>query len=155
MARADKSALVSAAVEAFRRGEYVTPTAAAKAKGCHPTAVQRRLRGLTKTRREANSYWHQCLTNIQEELLINRIDILTDKGIPPTSQFVKNLAEEIRGREVGKNWVAQFCARHKIKLKSAYLRNLDNLRVSAERVPLFVLFFTMVMCSKCLNFFTY
>ena len=35
--------------------------------------------------------------------LIGHINKLTDRGIPPTSQIVKNLAEEIRGKEVGKN----------------------------------------------------
>ena len=58
MARSDKSALVTAAVEAFRRGDYSTLTAVAHAKGVHPTAVQRRLNGLTKTRREANSSYY-------------------------------------------------------------------------------------------------
>ena len=75
--------------------------------------------------------------------------------MPPTSQIVKNLAEEIRGEEVGKNWVAGFCRRHKLRLKSAYLRNLDNLRVSVERVPLFVLFFIIVICFESFNFFIY
>ena len=98
MARADKSALVTAAVDAFRRGDYASSTAAAHAKGVHPTAVQRRLNGLTKTRRQANAYYHQCLTNTQEELLIARINELTNRGMPPTSQIVKNLAEEIGER---------------------------------------------------------
>ena len=103
MARSDKSALVTAAVEAFRRGDYSTLTAVAHAKGVHPTAVQRRLNGLTKTRREANSSYHQYLTNIQEELLISYINKLTDRGMPPMSQIIKNLAEEIKGKEVKKN----------------------------------------------------
>ncbi|KAF8853236.1 hypothetical protein BDZ45DRAFT_716637 [Acephala macrosclerotiorum] len=64
--------------------------------------------------------------------------------MPSTSQIVKNLAEEIRGKEVKKNWPAEFCKRHKLKLKSAYLRNLNNLRVSAKRVPIFILFFTLL-----------
>ena len=49
----------------------------------------------------------QCLTDEQEEVLIGCINSLTDRGMPPTSQIVRNLAEEIRGSKVGKNWVGQ------------------------------------------------
>jgi hypothetical protein len=51
----------------------------------------------------ANSFYHQCLTNEQEEVLITRIHDLTDRGMPPTSQIVENLAEEITREKVGQN----------------------------------------------------
>jgi hypothetical protein len=103
MARADKSALISKAVAAFRAGEFADYSKAATHFGVDRTSVSKRVRGLTKTRQEANSFYHQCLTNVQEEVLIGHINNLTDRGMPPTSHIVKNLAEEIRGREVGKN----------------------------------------------------
>jgi hypothetical protein len=64
--------------------------------------------------------------------------------MPPTSAIVKNLAEEIRGCAVGKNWVSQFVKRHQDVLKSLYLRNIDNLRVGAEYAPMIKLFFDLV-----------
>jgi hypothetical protein len=64
--------------------------------------------------------------------------------MPPTSHIVKNLAEEIRGRAVGKNWTGQFIQRHKDELKSMYLRNIDNLRVASEYAPMYLLFFNLV-----------
>jgi hypothetical protein len=64
--------------------------------------------------------------------------------MPPTSQIVKNLAKEIRGKEVGKNWVGQFVRRYSTTLKSAYLRNIDNLRVCAEHIDKFEHFFKLV-----------
>ena len=57
--------------------------------------------------------------------------------MPPTSYIIKNLAEEIRGAEVGKNWVGHFVKRHSIRLKSLYLRNINNLRAGAEYAPIF------------------
>ena len=63
----------------------------------------RRAQGKTTSRAEFQSQVHQCLTNAQERVLINQINCLTAHGIPPTSQMVKNFAEEIIGREVGKN----------------------------------------------------
>ena len=64
--------------------------------------------------------------------------------MPPTSYIVRNLAEEIKGGPVGKNWVGQFVKRHDIRLKSLYLRNIDNLRASAEYALIFQLFFSVV-----------
>ncbi len=64
--------------------------------------------------------------------------------MPPTSQIVKNLAEEMRGKGVNKNWVGQFVKRYGIRLKSVYLRNIDNLRASAEYAPMFQLFFSII-----------
>src|SRR5580700_10192667 len=128
----DKSASIDAAVAAIQRGEFTDYEAAAQANGCSRSGVSRRIRGLTKTRIEANSFWHQCLTIEQEEVLIARINELSDRAMPPTSQIVRNLAEEIRGEPVGKNWVGQFVERHGIRLKSLYLRNIDNLRAGAE-----------------------
>ena len=36
---------------------------------------------------------------------ISYINKLTNRGMAPTRQTVKNLAEEIKGAKVGKNWV--------------------------------------------------
>jgi hypothetical protein len=144
MGRADKSALVTKAVLAIRSGEFKDYSNAAKKFHCSHTAVMRRIKGLTKTRQEANSFYHQCLTTDEEEVLISRINKLTDRGLPPTSQIVRNLAEEIRGEPVGKNWTGQFVKRHKDRLKSAYLRNMEGIRFSAEYAPMFILFFQLV-----------
>ncbi len=139
-----KSKAVDSAVAAIQRGECTDYSDAAKKYKCSRTAVSRRVRGLTKTKQEANSFWHQCLTIEQEEVLIDRINYLTDRAMPPTSHIVRNLAEEIRGGPVGKNWVGQFVKRHGIRLKSLYLRNIDNLRAGAEYAPMFQLFFSVV-----------
>jgi len=80
MARADKSAAISKAVLAIRSGEFTDYYLAARAHRCDRTAVSRRVRGLTKTLKDVNSFFHQCLTDDEEEVLIARINILTDRG---------------------------------------------------------------------------
>jgi O6-methylguanine-DNA--protein-cysteine methyltransferase len=50
MARTDKSARVTKAVDAIRRGEFSDYSQAAKAFGYTRSAVSQRVRGLTKTR---------------------------------------------------------------------------------------------------------
>jgi hypothetical protein len=141
-----KSSCIDQAVAAIQRGEFTDYANAAKNFKCSQYGVSRRIRGLTKTKKEANSFWHQCLTIEQEEVLIDRINLLMDRAMPPTSHIVKNLAEEIRGGPVGKNWVGQFVKRHRVRLKSLYLRNIDNLRAGAEYAPMFQLFFSVVSC---------
>jgi hypothetical protein len=58
MARADKSAAVNKAALAIRSGEFIDYSLAARAHGCDRTAVSRRVRGLTKSRKEANSFFN-------------------------------------------------------------------------------------------------
>ena len=141
-----KSSRIDAAVAAIERGEFSDYANAAREYECDRSALSRRIRGQTKSKKEADSLWRQCLTNEQEEVLIHRINTLTDRAMPPTSHIVKNLAEEIRGGPVGKNWVGQFVKRHDLRLKSLYLRNIDNLRAGAEYAPMFQLFFSVVCC---------
>ena len=96
------------------------------------------------SRQEATSEYHQCLTATQEEALIKLIDRLTNHGLPPTNSIVKNLAEEIIGRRVGKNWSNEFVKRHKDCLTSLYLENIDKKRQDVEYVPMFKQFYDLV-----------
>lgn len=144
MGRVDKSAQVTKAVLAICSGEFTDYSNTAKKFHCSRIAVMRRITVQTKTRQDTHSFWHQCLTNDEEEILILRINTLMDRGLPPISQIIWNLAEEIRKLPVGKNWVSQFYKRHKLWLKSAYLYNIDNIRVSVEYAPIFILFFQLV-----------
>lgn len=59
---------------------------------------------------------------------------------------MRNLAKEISGRDVDKNWIARFVRRHNNRLKSLYLRNIDNMRVKLEYGPMIVEFFKLVRC---------
>jgi hypothetical protein len=68
-----------------------------------PSALARRHKGLTVTRAEATSTFHQRLNNIQEDTLLGYIYFLTDRRITSTTPIIKNLAEEIINRPVGKN----------------------------------------------------
>lgn len=63
MPRTSKSEAINAAVAAFRRGDFADYIAVAKHYSCDRTSVSKRIRGLTKTRQEANSFFRQCLTN--------------------------------------------------------------------------------------------
>jgi hypothetical protein len=76
------------------------------------TTLMRRHQARTTSRQEAIYLYHSVLSKDQEEALIAQINKLSVRGLPPTTQIVKNLAEEIVGRELDKNWSARFVRRH-------------------------------------------
>jgi hypothetical protein len=108
------------------------------------STLSKRHRRKATSRKQAASDTKQCLTIEQEEALIDQINKLTQRSMPPTSRIVRNLAEEIIGRSVGKNWTALFVKRHQDRLESRYLRCIDNLRVKADNVAMFEYFYTLV-----------
>jgi hypothetical protein len=141
---------MEAALASLDAQEKPNYSAAARKFKLGRTAVARRYEGKTTSQAEANSEYRQLLTIAQEDALIARINNLTDRGMPPTSHMVKNMAQEIRGDEVNKNWTSHFIQRHKDVLKSLYLQNIDNKRASSEYEPMFKLFFELVKCFLAL-----
>ncbi len=108
------------------------------------TTLIRRHTGRTNSRATATSLYRKLLADTLEEALISQINKLTLRGIPPTTYMVRNFAEEMIGREVNKNWMASFVARHSDRLKSLYLRNIDHLRIKSEYRPHPVFVFDLV-----------
>ncbi len=119
-------------------------SAIARKYGVHRTTLQRRYEGSQLSRRQARELTHNRLTLVQEEVLIGFINDFTEKRMPPTSQIVKNVAEEIAGSKVGKNWVGQFTQRHKDRLHAAYLASIDSNRVKAEYLLVLKRFYDQV-----------
>ena len=119
--------------------------ATAKKHGVARSTLRERFLGESLSIQAAASKYRQRLTFVQEETLIEHINRLTDRGLPPTSQIVRNLAEEMIGGPVGKNWTGSFVKRHKDRLLSLHLRNIDSQRVTAEYAPSFKLFFDLVI----------
>ena len=112
--------------------------------GIDRTTLMRRHKGITTSRAEATSIYHKLLTDTQEEVLIDRINKLTVRGLAPTTHIVRNLAEEIIGRDVNKNWTSHFVKRYSGRLKSIYLRNIDKSRMNSEWGPYIQYFFDLV-----------
>jgi predicted phage-related endonuclease len=111
--------------------------------------LENRWKGKSVSMAEAVSIYRQCLTNSQEKALVRVINQLTERRMPPTTAIVKNLAEEIRGCAVRKNWTAAFVERHKHELKSLYLKSIDNKRVKGEYPPVYKYFYKLVKLFLC------
>jgi Tc5 transposase DNA-binding domain len=140
-----KNDRIDAALDQLDSQSTLNYAAAARGNHIHPTTLARRYNGKSVSRAEANSKYRQRLNDVQEDTLLRYIDTLTDRHIPPTSQIVRNLAEEILKGPVGKNWTGHFLKRHADRIESRYLRPLDRTRASAESIPLFEHFYTLVL----------
>ena len=143
--------LIPDAIADLESQEAPNLTATAEKYGVDRSTLGRRWKGKTTSMEECVSTYRQCLTSSQEKCLVQLINKLTDPGMPPTSRTVKNLAEEIRGCVVGKNWTASFVSRHKHELKSLYLNSIDNLRVKGEYPAAYELFFDLVRANFILS----
>jgi hypothetical protein len=53
---------------------------------------------------ESRSY----MTNEQAQSLVDYINLLTNRGIPPTPPMVKRFVKDITGIDVGKNYINKF-----------------------------------------------
>ena len=108
------------------------------------TTLRERFLGNRLSREAATAKYHQCLSTAQEDALIAQINRLINRGLPPTVAIVKNLAEEIIGRQVGKNWSSQFVSHQKHRLTSSCLRNIDKKCLDSEYMPMYQLFYDLV-----------
>jgi hypothetical protein len=124
-------------------------SATAKKYSLDRSTLSRRAQGKQRSKACANSIYRQCLTLAEEESLIQYINKLTVRGMPPTASIVRNLAEEMIGRAVGKNWTGQFVKCYESRLKSLYLCNIDKNRVKGEYAPVFDHFYSLVELPYC------
>ena len=108
------------------------------------TTLTRHFNGTQMSRADFLSESIQCLTVDQEQVVLGFINMLTDRSCPPTSQIVRNVAEEVSKGTVGKNWVARFSTQYKDQLHAGYLGLIDSACVKADNIHLIGLFYTQV-----------
>jgi hypothetical protein len=108
------------------------------------TTLRRRFNGTQVSVHEFHSESIQRLTDAQEEEVIKFINKLTDRNLPPTSQIVKSVAEEMSNSIVSHNWVSHFTRRHQDCLYSGYLYTIDNAKKKADNISLITQFYNQV-----------
>ena len=98
---------------------------------------------------DSHSETPRRLSNDIEKNLIDFINRLTERSLPPTSQIVKNVTEELCNMSVGKNWVGHFTHWHSEQLHAGYLRSIDSKRLNAENETLIQKFYDQVVLIIC------
>jgi len=119
-------------------GTYENPNQAAKATGASSATIARRMRG-GKSRREANVK-NQALTPAEESALISFIKRATALGHPIRQAYLRELAEVLRKKGVGKEglsplgqeWVMRFLQRNP-DVKSQVAKSIEKARVEVTK----------------------
>jgi hypothetical protein len=105
-------ARIALALAELREQPDTKPIPIAEKYDVNITTLRRRFAGTQQSHRDAREETHNRLTLIQEETLIGLISDFTERHMPPTSQLVRNFAEELAGGPVRKNWVGSFTNRY-------------------------------------------
>ena len=106
--------------------------------------LQRRFLGESGPNWRAHLESQGNLTPAQEEVLVDRINTLSARGLPPTPQFVKNLVQKMVQKVVGDHWMIRFVQRHDDTLESIYLDSIDYARRVADNARHFKHYFDTV-----------
>src|ERR1700761_5498893 len=109
----------------------------------HRTTLARRAKGQIQSR---DDYREHCslLSRAQQEQLLQYIDNLTRRGLPPNHHNVRVFAYNICGVWPGKNWASRFVQQHREIITSQYLLGFDISRKRADNWWLVNQFFIIV-----------
>jgi hypothetical protein len=107
------------------------------------TTLSRRWNGVTGSKR-AGYDAQRLLTTAQSNSLINYINDLTERALPPTNAMVRNFAAQIAQRQPGPHWLGRWLKANKKVLKCGYLTSIDGARKKAESVYYYSLYFELL-----------
>ena len=130
-------------LESLKPGESPNYTAVAKKYGVQRSTLSRRHRRVTRSHTDKIEN-QQLLSPAQEKELVDYIDKLCARGLPPSKQMIRNFATEIAGREAGKCWPERFLQRHDIDLVSRWASSIDVARKRADSAFKYSLYFKLL-----------
>jgi hypothetical protein len=107
------------------------------------STLTRKWRGETRSR-EAESIARQKLTPQQEEELVQYIEELTARYIPPTREMIQNFASSVAQEPVSESWVTRFINKYNIHLISQYSTGMDANRHNADSYVKYELYFNLL-----------
>jgi hypothetical protein len=145
---------IKAALAACDASETPNYTKIAKEYSVHRTTLSRHHRGIQTTRAEATTQSRSALSKDQQLELISYINKLSERGFPPANATVRFMAEEIAGRQLGKNWVTRFIVTNRSILASIFLEGIDASRQDADSISSFKHWFELVSFYLLYNFCT-
>ena len=132
-----------AAIDALKPGEKPVYAKIARKFGVDPVTLSRRHRGIS-TSRQAAAENRQALHPQHEAELIEYIDRLSKRGLPPTRNIIRNIASQLAQRQVGYHWVDRFVHRypHLVLLKRP--TPIDRSRRQADSEKKYRLYFELL-----------
>ena len=145
-------AAISAAIADLKTQIKPNYDATAKKFNIKRDTLRRRFKGQTVPNSTARLESQGLLDIAQEQALIERINTLSARGLPPTPKIVRNLVQELTGGPIGDHWVTRFTKRHDDKLASIYLDSIDYSRRVADNSRHFSHYFMLVSISFIIQY---
>src|SRR5689334_418095 len=108
--------------------------------------LSKKFNGKTRPQHDADHLYKCKLSPPQEKVLVDYINKLSVRGIPPVVQMIRNFAYDVAKVQVGKNWPRNFINRHKDQLDSGFLKTMELCRKKADNPRTYALYFELV-CS--------
>jgi hypothetical protein len=131
------------AIERMSEGASFLYTKVAKDFKFDRSTLSRRHQG-KQAPRAAKAVQQQKLNPQQEEKLIIYIGELTERGLPPTREMIKNLASAVAESDMGESWVLRFLTRHKTKLTFKWTTGIDRNRHKADSKARYSMYFDLL-----------
>jgi hypothetical protein len=126
-----------------KEGEQFSLTEIADKYGVNRSTLGRRWKGVTGSKEEGYAS-QQALSPQQEIELVQYIERLTKRGLPPTREMIKNFSSEVAKRQLGESWVTRFINRNKIHLISKWTTGIDRNRHQADSETKYRLYFDLL-----------
>jgi transposase-like protein len=134
---------MEAALADLRSSSSLNISSTARKHGVTRSALSRRFHAKTFSSAQGAES-RRALNDRQEEELINYIQHLCERCLPPTPKIVANIAQELCGRRLSKNWSSRFVARHKHRLDARYLNTIDLARHRADSRSNYEAYFAII-----------
>ncbi|KAF2024372.1 hypothetical protein EK21DRAFT_78907, partial [Setomelanomma holmii] len=120
-----------AAYKSQKLGEHLSYPAYARKFNLPRTTLMQRCKGTQKSM-AARRIEKQKLHLQQELELVEYVNDLTKKGLPPTREMTRKFGEEIAHEHVGDGWVTRFVERNDDHLISRWTTGMDAVRHHAD-----------------------
>jgi hypothetical protein len=124
-------------------GERFTLKEIAEKYQVNRSTLGRRWRGLTASR-DVGYLNQQALSQQQELELIQYIEKLTERGLLPTREMIRNFSSEVAHQQLSDRWVSRFINRHEIHLISKWTTAIDRTRHLADSESKYRLYFELL-----------
>jgi hypothetical protein len=132
-----------AAIESREAGASFSYRKVAAAFGVDRTTLSRRHQGLQETR-AARGRRERILHPQQEYQLIQYLEGLTERGLPPSRSMIQNFASSVVHRHVGMAWVTRFLHRNDHLVISKWTTGIDRERHQADSGVKYTMYFDLL-----------
>ena len=133
-------AQINKAIEEVRKQKVRNISDIARRYNIVPSTLNRHQNKVTLSTSDKAEHPNRLLTIAQEEALIEEINILALRGLYITPKILRNIVEELLGKQIGKNQIYKFVQQYLNRITSWYLKGY-NCEYKIADNPQFIIYF--------------